>query len=459
MSVSLWFRSISAIVVVFAFLGAACPAWAESFPLDENASDTRVFQVTSRMTVKGNLEAATGGGKSLALKLDVDATQKYLERRLPASGREAEAYRSLRSYQQAESSIEVEKNVSSSRLSDARRLIVSRGRREGVSRYCPDGSLTRAEVDLLNMPGDSLAMLALLPKSNVESGEKWTPEGWVLQTLAGIDAVSKTELTCEVESATADAATVKFVGSIEGATVGAASTVTVSGKFRYDRKGRYVSRLDLVQKEKRSVGAVSPGMDVTATVVLERSPAASPGPLTDAAVEKIPLDPDVSLLLLGFESPWGVRLVHDRDWHVFHQTADAAILRMLDKGSLIAQCNLRKIAPAGAGKHTPEEMFQADIQKALGEQFKAFGGAEQIKTDDGRFSYRVTVDGEAKSGTGDAVKVTPMKWIYYLCAAPSGEQTSLMFAVQADLMEKLANRDLSIVKSLQFGTPGPTKAP
>ncbi|MCC7422963.1 MAG: hypothetical protein IT428_22030 [Planctomycetaceae bacterium] len=446
-------------VLSFVGLAAATVARAESFPVDEPTSDTRVFQVSARQVITGNLETSLSNGKSQALPLSVDAVQKYLERRLPAAGREAEAYRSLRSYQAAESKIDVEKTHSSGRLVAARSLVVSQGRREGISRYSPNGAMTRADVDLLNVPGDSLALLALLPKSNVENGEKWTPEAWVLQSLAGIDAVTKSELSCEIESVTADVAVVKFAGTIEGATVGAAATVSISGKLRYDRKGRYVRSVEMEQKEKRSVGAVSPGLNVTAKVTIERSPSADQGPLTDAAAEKIPLEPDVSVLMLYYDAPWGIRMVHDRDWHVFHQSGDAAILRLLDKGSLIAQCNLHLMTPAKAGQHTSEDSFQADIQKGLGDQFKSFAGAEEIKSDDGRYLYRVIVDGEGKSKADNAVKPIPMKWIYYLCASPSGQQTSMAFAVQADLLEKLGNRDLAMVKSLKFLTPMTAKAP
>lgn len=440
-------------------LSAASVVRAESFPVDEPTSDTRVFKVSAKQVISGSLETSLSNGKSQALPLTVEAIQKYLERRLPAAGREAEAFRSLRSYQVAEASIDVEKTHSSGQLVAARNLVVSQGRREGVSRYSPNGAMTRADVDLLNVPGDGLALLALLPKSNVESGEKWTPDGWVLQALAGIDAVTKSELSCELESATADVAVVKFSGSIEGATVGASTTVSVSGKLNYDRKGRYVRSVTMEQKEKRSVGAVSPGLNVTAKVTIDRSPSADQGALTDAAAEKIPLEPDVGVLMLNYDAPWGVRLVHDRDWHVFHQSADAAILRLLDKGSLIAQCNLHLMTPAKAGQHTSEEAFQADIQKGLGDQFKSFAGAEEIKSDDGRYLYRVIVDGEGKSKADGSVKPIPTKWIYYLCASPSGQQTSMSFAVQADLVEKLGNRDLAIVKSLKFLTPMTAKAP
>jgi hypothetical protein len=440
-------------------LSAVAAARAESFAVDEPTSDTRVFQVSARQVITGTVETSLANGKAQSLPLAVDAVQKYLERRLPAAGREAEAYRSLRLYQVAESKIDVEKTHSSGQLVAARNLVVSQGRREGVSRYSPNGAMTRADVDLLNVPGDGLALLALLPKSNVESGEKWSPEAWVLQTLAGIDAVTKSELSCEIESATADVAVVKFTGAIEGATVGAATSVNVSGKLRYDRKGRYVRSVEMEQKEKRSVGAVSPGLTVTAKVTLERSPSADQGVLTDAVAEKIPLEPDVSVLMLNYDAPWGIRLVHDRDWHVFHHSGDSAILRLLDKGSLVAQCNLHLMTPAKAGQHTSEEAFQADIQKGLGDQFKSFAGAEEIKTDDGRYLYRVVVDGEGKSKADNAVKPVPTKWVYYLCASPSGQQTSLAFAVQSDLFEKLGNRDLAMVKSLKFLTPMTAKAP
>ncbi len=437
------------------WLLVVCLAMASSSPasvcaagkqtLEEPAGQTRTYIVSNQLTVEGRLETAAGGGKAVALTLNVEATLKYRERRLAGTGRDAEALRSLRFYDQATAKIDVQKQSSSSRLRDRHKLIVAQGKREGVVLYSLSGPMSHSELALLRTPGDSLAALGLLPQTAVEIGEKWTPDSWVIQMLTGAEAVLKSNLSCELISIAEDVAEVKFRGQIEGATEGAATTVHIEGRYEYDFREKYIKRMELTQAEKRSVGSVSPGMDVVAKVVLKRESAADAGPLNDSVAARVPLEPDPVLMLLAVQTPWNMRFSCDRNWHVFHQTKDQVILRLLDKGSLIAQCNVSRISSAEPGKHTPEEVFQKDIATSLGEKLREIVQAEQLKTDDKRFLYRVTAVGESNG--------VPVHWIYYLCAGPAGRQTAFVFAVETKLIERLANRDLGIVSSLEFLAP------
>src|SRR5690606_6270243 len=126
----------------------------------------------------------------------------------------------------------------------------------------------------------------------------------------------------------------------------------------------------------------------------------------------------------------------------FYRNREVAVLRLLDRGSLVAQCNISPIPSVPAGEHTPLERFQADIQTSLGEKLKTIQPAEKLPSTDGRIVYRVVAEGEAAE--------LPMQWIYYLCASPSGKQLSLVFAVESQLLETLDSQDRKIVQSLRF---------
>lgn len=439
--------------LVLTVVGAAAPLQAAGkVRLEEPATDSRVFSVTAKVDVTGQLETAIADGKALPLDLKVDAALSYLERRLAPAGRDAAAVRSLRQYDDASSRVEVQKQPSFFRLRGDRKLVVAQGAREGIVFYSPSGTLHNSELDLLNAPGDNLPVIGLLPPTEVEVGSKWTPESWVIQMLTSAEAVLKSELECELTALDPQSASITFKGSLEGATDGAITNISVSGKLTYDLALSAVTRIEVEQTEKRLVGAVSPGMNVTAKAVIERKLASGPGPLTDEVVNELPLEPDPTLLMVALETPSGLRILHDRNWHLFHQSAGGAMLRLLDKGSLIAQCNMQRIAPAAAGEHTPEEKFQSDIRNQLGERLREITLAEEVQTDDGRFLYRVTAAGEANK--------IKMVWLYYLCAAPDGRQVSFVFALEEENLERLANRDLGIVKSLTFLDPqaAPTRA-
>ncbi|WP_417384337.1 hypothetical protein [Gimesia sp.] len=434
-------------LIAFALTASTAPAFAETYEFREPVQDARTFNVNSTVRVKGQLETAIKTGQARSLELDVDGKFQYLERRLPGTGRDAEAFRSLRYYEAATATIDVQGQKTYARGSDKHRLIVAEGTLEGLSLHAPNSHLLPSELELLNSPGDSLPVLALLPQSDVEVGEVWTPDRWVLQSLTGLEAVLKSELTCQLDSVEDQLATISFKGSIEGATVGAQTTITVKGKLQFRLDHNYISQLELQQTEKRSVGSVSPGMKVTADVNWTRSVATAPGPLTDEILATIPLETSPEAKYLSFEPPWDVRLLLPRDWYVFHQTGQVAVLRLLDKGSLVSQANISKIPTVKPGEHTSEEQFQQDIRSSLGDKLVKILKAENLSTDDGRFIHRVTVAGKAND--------IPVQWIYYLCASPSGRQISFVFTVDEKLIDELNQRDTDIVLSLQFLEPKP----
>lgn len=429
-------------------------ARAERVELDEPVTDPRVFHVEGRLEVTGQLQTPTKDGKAVALKLTVNANWNYYERRLPGLGRDAEAFRSVRKYNEAAAKIQVAEQTSNPRLRPAQSLIVAEGRREGIRYFSPSGPLTSTEQDLLDTEADSLAALALLPDDPVDVGDEWKPREWVLQFLVGVEAVEKTSLKCRLESIKDGLASVIIEGEIVGGILGSATEIKVSGHYTFDVGRHYLSRLELTLAEKRSVGAVSPGTDVTARVHIERVPEDFPG-LSEKSLAEVPLEPNQASLLLSFEPPGlGARCYYDRNWHLFHSGRNISVLRLLDKGSLIAQCNISPLDPAEPGKHMPEEQFKRDVERALGKDFRQILQADVVPTDGKQFIYRVTAAGETRQETKDGqATITPIQWMYYLVASPTGQQVVLAFTVEAQLLDRLGTQDLALASSIEFLNP------
>ena len=442
--------STTAVLTLLAI--AAGSTAAEPISVSEPATEQRVFSVRCRLQVSGNIEtssqpvAASGqkaaAAKPAGLKLNVDGKFSFLERRLPAGGQDADAFRALRRYQLAEADITIDGQKTVNQLPGNARQIVAEGTATGIRVWSPDTRMSYLAVELLRSPGDSLALAALLPTTEVEQGTSWEPPYWTLPMLTGIEAVSKTTLKCSVSKIDDQYVVIKVSGGVEGATLGAFANIEVDGQIAFDRKRNHIRQAKITQTEKRTVGAVSPGMNVTATVYVDRQISGVKGGLTDSATDAIPISPEADQLALGFSCPWNLTFACDRDWHVFHQTKDVAVLRYLRNGSLIAQCNVSPVPQAAAGSHTSEPQFQADIQTALGSQFRKIEKAEQIPTTDGRWLYRVTATGVARN--------VPMHWFYYLCAAPDGRQVAFVYAVESKLVEQFGGQDIAQVRSLKF---------
>ena len=212
----------------------------------------------------------------------------------------------------------------------------------------------------------------------------------------------------------------------------------------FDAKRGYLRTVELEQTEKRGVGPVSPGMDVTAKVKLERSPAIREGRLTKTAAEQIPLEPKPEQLRLSLKLPWNATVSHGRDWHVFQRTPELTVLRYVKAGSLIAQCNLSPLKESKAEGHLSEAAFRDLVRKGLGERLKSIVRSHTITDEDGFYLHRIVAEGESQK--------IGMTWFYYL-AASKNRQMLFFVAVETELKDKLAGADLELVKTLQFQTP------
>ena len=236
------------------------------------------------------------------------------------------------------------------------------------------------------------------------------------------------------------------------------TNIELSGYFDYDLSDKLITGVTLNHAERAAMGTVTPGVESKVLVTVKRSLAQADGGLTDAALESVPLEPPEDRLPLILDAaPWGLRLVHCRGWHVFHASYETdpkvCILRLLDHGALICQCNFSPVPAAKPGTHTPMEEYEASIRQALGEQFSEFADRSNVPTDDGRTILRVTALGNYVLPDGNESKQVPMSWTYYLVAHPSGSQVSFVFAVEPGLRERLGEQDVQLVESLTFVKP------
>lgn len=436
----------------------AAPAMAQPYTLEEPETDQRPRMTTLEVAIDGAVVTAGGVGKTFRHDLDASAAYRFHERRLGGAGRDAAAFRSVRRFSQAAVRTKISDQLTEVSLHPTMRLIAVNGRRQGLLRYALQGLLTREALDLLEMPCDPLAVVPLLPERQVEVGDEWKPDDWAIQMLTAIEAVEESTLSCVLEEITDGVARVTFTGRMAGVKLGAPSNIQLEGTFEYHLEDKLITKVTLTQTEKVAMGVVNPGIDTTTSVMLNRSLADSDGGLTDEILEAVPLEPPPERLPLVLNAaPWGLRLIHGRGWHVFHASYEedpkVCILRLLDQGSLICQCNFSPVPAAEAGKHTPLDTYEASIRQALGEQFEEFTDRTTIPTEDGRKIFRVTAAGNYQLPDGESTRSVPMSWTYYLVAAPSGRQVSFVFAIEPGLRERLRDRDLQLVQSLRFEEP------
>ncbi|WP_010587268.1 hypothetical protein [Schlesneria paludicola] len=442
------FRWPSIVTSVVLVMASAVAQSDDKYKLEEPVDDIRVFGVGTRVDVSGKVQPVP---KGVQLAQTVSAVISYRERRMLGPGSEAEAFRSVREYETAQADTDFDGNKSQMRLPDSLMLMVAQGRHEGVELRSIQGLLTSDELDLIRSPADSLALIALLPPNEVAVGDKWTVPSWAFQMLTALDAIAKGELVCTLDSVDKGIAKIKMNGTLEGAAVASSTEVKVTGFFKYNLEGKYISETDFVQTELRAFGPISPGLDITARVRLLRVPSKPPGRLGDQKIVDLASpEPTPAAMLLKFESPWNISLQHNRHWHFFRVEEGVAKFRLLEEGNFIAQFDMAPVAQAKPGEHKSIEVFQADVRKAIGDLLKTLEQGQVIPSTDGKFVYRVTAKG--------AVKDRDITWICYLVADPTGRQASLMFIADTPLVEKITRYERELIESIRFGPAPPPRA-
>src|SRR6185369_6838169 len=96
----------------------------------------------------------------------------------------------VRYYDDAQAVIKVDKGGEKPSLRPKRRSIGVNIAKTQTTLFSTTGTLTREEVDLLDVPCSSLVIDELLPAEPVATGATWKHSDQVLGTLLGLEAVS-----------------------------------------------------------------------------------------------------------------------------------------------------------------------------------------------------------------------------------------------------------------------------
>ncbi len=422
-------------------LASALPATAgEKISLRSANADNLPRRITATLEVGGHLKPATEK-KTDPVPMSVVAKFVYDEQRLDDGAAEANRL-SLRLYDEVQVVIKAAATVDKPQLRDDRKLIACSAGSEGVFLASPRGPLAREELDLLEIPANSLLLEELLPSEAIAPGHRWKPTEKTLARLLNLDAVAHTDVECLLAEATDDTAEITFSGTLGGAIHGVATEIELKGKLLVDVKRQQPSSLILAIKENRGVGHVGPGLDVVAKLKLEIAPMVESKLLAADLLKDAQLPQTDEPPPLEYRSATqGYRFLYDRRWHITREEQQYVVLRLIDRGDLIAQCN---VSAAAQSKEKPVELeqFQHEVQAALGKLFGKFELATERGTESG---LRVL-----KSVTVGLAQDVPIQWRYYLVHDRAGHGVSAIFTLETPLVEQFGTSDKLIVESVEF---------
>ncbi|HVX12924.1 MAG TPA: hypothetical protein VHC22_17205 [Pirellulales bacterium] len=423
----------------------------KAYPLLAGAAPGEAVRVEAQLEVGGDVKL-TDDGKPRSLRMSVSAQIDYDEKALDIRRDEKYPYRSARFYRRARAAIKIDEGGIEPALREERRLVVADESGGQVKLYSPSGPLTREELDLIDLPANSLLLDRLLPERPVKIGDHWRHDDGLIAELLCLDVVSQSDVESRLKEVSGDRARIELAGHVLGAVGGVATEIEVKAKYRYDFQQRRVTGLGLLVKEKRAIGPVNTGLDVVAKLQLALGPAEDARELSDTALAKLPLDPQPELLALACQAPTKkFHIYHDRDWHLMADAGELLALRFLDRGELVAQCNVSSLADVEPGKEPTLATFQHDLERSLGKSFERFVTVSEGTSSVGHHIYRVIAEGR--------VADLPIQWHYYLVADPEGHLAVFAFTVEAELVERLGEKDEALVATIEFVPRGKTGQP
>jgi hypothetical protein len=211
------------------------------------------------------------------LPMNVAARVVYDEYPIALRTGEATSSQALRDYRTAKALVEIEGGRMEPQLSEPHRLIAVQANRSEVLLTCPDHPLTREELDLIDLPANSLLLEELLPKDPVSPGDTWKHSDELMAALLRLDAVS----LCDVQSMLAEVnaaenvAKISLAGTVQGGIGGVATEIEFKARYTFDLNLKRIILFALLVKEKRSVGHVAPGFDTVAKQIVRIRPNAT----------------------------------------------------------------------------------------------------------------------------------------------------------------------------------------
>lgn len=402
-------------------------------------------EVTIELEVGGSLhvrDQANEAPQERTLPTSVSAKLVYDEHRVaPAAG--TVATRAIRYYREASAVLKVEDTGLAPKLAENRRLIVAENPGGRLSFAAAGGLLEREELDLIDVTGDSLALDSLLPNRVVGPDATWPADPTTMASILSMDSVAASEVQSTLDKFNHDFALVRIAGAVVGTADGSATEMEVRGVYLFDRKLRRVTRFNLAVKEKRSIGSATPGLDGVAKLRVNLKPLESSPHLLPATLVSLRSKGQLKLDTLRLEpEKQGYRLQHDRRWFVTRAGRESTVLRMVDRGDLIAQCTVTSLPPKSAGRQTTLEEFERDIRFALKENFGELVSSRQWTNSFGHHCFEVVIRGTTEE--------VPIEWHYYLVAPDSGNRVSLAVTIQGEMVSRLSAADRQLVNAVEL---------
>jgi hypothetical protein len=414
-----------------------------SYRLAPRLENGAAAKVTVSLEVGGELILPDKDGKETKTPMSVAANVAYQEQFISWWADPQMASRSLRRYTQARATLKSAEKGHTRVLPESQRLIVAKAEGGKTALNGLDGPLTRDQLDLIDVVGNTLVLDRLLPNRELNQGEGWDHDADTMAALLGMDHVAVCEVRSVVMGEENRQVQIRLAGAVHGMVEGAASEMDLRGAYLFHMDEGRITKFNLAIKELRKPGEVSSGLDVVAKVSLVAEPLRknAKSVFDESDVKKAHELKSETLDELAVESPErGYRFQHNTDWYVTAEQREHMSLRLLDRGDFLAHCNISTLPARPIDKPMTLPEFESEVSKRLGDKLDKVEAATEWANAAGHHCLGVIATGKAQE--------VPMQWRFYLVAADSLRQAAVSVTVEQELLERFADADRQIVDSM-----------
>jgi len=405
-----------------------------------------LFRVRVELEIEGNVRVpqspVIAKGETKQVPVQSRATLDW-EERILISTVEGVGHVAQRYYHQAESRGTIGNQKQNLNLrSEMRDLRVQHQDSEWLV-YSPEHYLEGRELELLSVPASSLAIDALLPPERISAGESYTIDEAVIAKWLSLASVESSTVTGELTSVTATEAKIQLQGKVQGSAAGVPTTIELAAKLTFDRVEGCCTWMAIGMKETRQIGRSEPGFEVAAKIRMVRKPLANPIRISPAPTEELGEEVPSNLLLVELNSAAvGYSTLMDRNWRMMSDAAGASMMRLIDRDTLVAQCNLSPLGKLAAGRQMTLEAFVRDSRESMGERFVEILQSSEEVNEAGLRVMRVTIQGIVQS--------VPVQWIFIQFSDDNGRRLLATLTIGNDFLDSFAGADQQLAGSLRF---------
>lgn len=432
------------VAFLFTLLSALVPSSVsadDTIDLAVKFSKKEQIRVLAEIEHDGNVIVIPDGeaAKPTALPLRVNGKLKYYQRLTNAT-------QAIRYFDQAEAKIKLEKGKMSPVLEKQNRLIIARlkaktsGRVEMAS---VRDTLQQEELELLQAPADPLSLSELFTKSGIEVGQKWEPSDLALAKFLNVETIDSSDVKLTLKKVSKGIARIYVSGSVVASVFDVTTQMSVSGIALVDIEKQKIISLKVSNDETRPAGQIEPGFEGRTRIDLGFQYDKSTDELSTKKLMASIKSKKIQQRLKFVSKAGGYHIIYDPRWKLIAGEQDSALMRFIDNGDLLTQCNVVLLPDRPSNQPLTLDKFKTEIGKAIDADKNArLVKAEAKRTANGLDALSVIVSGEEDG--------LPVNWFYYHLSTKEGRQMTFVFTLAQEVASRVKGTADQLVNEFRF---------